>query len=56
MLAAFTSDRPCPTKVNRPPSGPALAIAAEIAGDDGASPVIDLSVYQRHIDERDGAS
>ena len=57
VLASFSTDRPCPTKVNRPPSGSALAIAAEIAGDDaGASPVIDLSVYQRHIDQRDGAS
>jgi hypothetical protein len=56
VLAAFTTDRPCPTKVNRPPSGAAVAIAAEIGGDDGASPVIDLSVYQRHIDRRDGAS
>ena len=57
VLAAFTSARPCPTKPNRPPSGPAKAIAAGLGGaDDGASPVIDLSVYQRHIDERDGAS
>jgi len=56
VLAAFTTDRPCPTKANRPPSGPALAIAAEISGgDDPAGPVIDLSVYQRHIDNRDGA-
>jgi len=56
VLASFSTDRPCPTKPHRPPSGPALAIAAEITGADGASPVIDLSVYQRHIDERDGAS
>jgi len=57
VLAAFTTDRPCPTKVNRPPSGPARAIAAGITGnDDGASPVIDLSVYQRHIDRNDGVS
>jgi transposase len=57
VLAAFTTDRPCPTKVNRPPSDAALRIAAEITGnDDGASPVIDLSVYQRFIDRKDGAS
>jgi hypothetical protein len=57
VLAAFTTDRPCPTKANRPPSGPARAIAAGITGNDtDASPVIDLSVYQRHIDKRDGAS
>ena len=57
VLAAFTTDRPCPTKMNRPPSGAAVTIAAEISGhDDPAGPVIDLSVYQRHIDQSDGAS
>jgi transposase len=57
VLASFTTDQPCPTKVNRPPSGPALAIAAEIASrDDPAGPVIDLSVYQRFVDQSDGAS
>jgi hypothetical protein len=57
VLAAFTTDRPCPTKVNRPPSGAAVAIAAGLTGDDDdASPVIDLSVYQRHIDRSNGAS
>ena len=40
VLAAFTTDRSCPTKPNRPPSGAAIAIAAEITGaDNGASPV-----------------
>jgi hypothetical protein len=57
VLAAFTTDRPCPTKVNRPPSGAAVAIAAEIGGgDDLAGPVIDLSVYQRFVDRSNGAS
>ena len=57
VLAAFTTDRPCATKQNRPLSGPARAIAAGITGgDDPGSPVIDLSVYQRHIDRNDGAS
>ncbi len=57
VLAAFTTDRPCPTKVNRPPSGPALAIAAGITpGDDPTGPVIDLETYQRFIDNRDGVS
>jgi hypothetical protein len=45
VLASFTSDRPCPTKVNRPPSGSARVIAAEITGaDDGASPGLRASV------------
>jgi len=57
VLAAFTTDRPCPTKQNRPPSGPARAIAAGIGGgDDPAGPVIDLAAYQRHIDRNGGAS
>ena len=34
VLAAFTTDRPCPTKANRPPSGAARAIAAGITGGD----------------------
>jgi hypothetical protein len=55
VLAAFTTDRPCATKANRPPSGAALAIAAEITGDDVVTgPVIDLATYQRFIDTKDG--
>jgi hypothetical protein len=57
VLAAFTSDRPCPKKPNRPPSDAALTIANEITGDSsGAAPVIDLSTYQRFIDNQGGAS
>jgi transposase len=56
VLAAFTTDGPCPTKVNRPPSAAALRIASEIGGTDPAGPVIDLSVYQRFVDRNDGAS
>lgn len=53
VLASFTSDRPCATKVNRPPSETALRIAAELTdGTAGSGPVIDLSVYQRHIDRQ----
>lgn len=56
VLAAFTTDRPCATKVNRPPSRAALAIAGEITGGDtGSDPVIDLATYQRFIDRKDGA-
>ncbi len=53
VLASFTSERPCRSKLNRPPSETALRIAAEItAGARGSGPVIDLSVYQRHIDRQ----
>ena len=53
VLANFTTARPCKPKPNRPPSAAALAIAADI----GASlprtePVIDLAIYQRHIDQQ----
>ncbi len=46
VLGAFSSDRPCKKKVNRPPSNAALAIAAELLGDHGADPVIDLDIYR----------
>jgi len=55
VLAAFTTDRPCPTKQNRPPTGAAMAIAAELTGSVGSDPVIDLAAYQRFIDTKDGA-
>lgn len=47
VLAAFNTARPCKRKVNRPPSNEALALAAELAGDAGADPVIDLDIYRR---------
>lgn len=50
VLAEFSSDRPCKTKLNRPPSAAALAIAAEMLGDSGAEPVIDLDVYRQAIE------
>jgi hypothetical protein len=57
VLGAFNSDRPCPTKPNRPPSDAALAIAAEIVSDQtAASPVIDLAVYQAVINRGGEAS
>lgn len=54
VLGAFTTDRPCKRKVNRPPSDAALALAAEITGNAGRVPVIDLTVYQRVVDEQHG--
>src|SRR5690606_25568186 len=53
VLGAFSSDRPCKTKVNRPPSDAALALAAEIIGNAGANPVIDLAAYQRLVDGKE---
>jgi len=55
VLGAFTTDRPCPKKPNRPPTDIALAIAAEITGD-STGPVIDLEAYQRFIDNQGGVS
>ena len=53
VLASFTTDRPCKPKPNRPPTPAARAIAADIAGTPVHSePVIDLGVYQRHIDRQ----
>jgi transposase len=50
VLGAFDTARPCKRKINRPPSDAALAIAAELLGDRGADPVIDLDVYRRAIE------
>jgi len=47
VLATFNSAKPCDRKANRPPSAAALALAAELAGETGTDPVIDLTVYER---------
>ena len=53
VLAAFTTARPPKPKPNRPPSAAALAIAADIGGSvPQGEPVIDLGIYQRHIDRQ----
>ena len=53
VLAAFTTARPHKPKPNRPPSAAALALAADIGGSAARNePVIDLAVYQRHIDQQ----
>ncbi len=53
VLGAFTTNRPCAPKPNRPPSAAALAIAADLGGSVAEpEPVIDLGVYQRHIDQQ----
>lgn len=48
VLAAFTTDRPCTRKANRPPSPRAKELAAAIRGDDGRpgdAVVIDLASW-----------
>lgn len=50
VLTTFSTARPCKTKLNRPPSDAALALAADLLGDGGAEPVIDLDVYRRAIE------
>ena len=52
VLAAFTTKRPCKPKPNRPPTETARAIAAGIGGELNTETVIDLGVYQRHIDQQ----
>lgn len=50
VLAAFSTDRPCRTKLNRPPSPVALAIAAQLGADIVADPVVDLEIYRRIVE------
>lgn len=52
VLGAFTTAGPCKPKPNRPPSAAARAIAADIGGGMQGEPVIDLAVYQTHIDRQ----
>ena len=52
VLAAFTTNLPCKPKPNRPPTRAALVIAAGIGGNPDSETVIDLGVYQRHIDRQ----
>lgn len=51
VLAQFKTDRPCKSKLNRPPSDLALAIAAQLDADLVAEPVIDLDIYRRLVGE-----
>ena len=55
VLGAFSSDRPCKRKANRPPTTAALALAAELLGDRGSDPVIDLDIYRRAIEGEETA-
>lgn len=47
VLDAFTTDRPCRRKANRPPGQHALAEAARLRGHDPAGVVVDLEDYAR---------
>jgi hypothetical protein len=54
VLAAFTTDRPCHRKANRPPSAAATAIAAELTGaptQPGDAVIIDLAAWAAHAPE-----
>ena len=45
VLSAFTTDRPCDRKANRPPGPEALADAARLLGNEGRAVVVDLAAY-----------
>ncbi len=54
VLDAFTTDRPCKRKANRPPDDAARAAAAQLLGRSGPEPgdavVIDLAARYGHLD------
>jgi transposase len=45
VLDAFTTDKPCRRKANRPPGDAALTQAARLRGHDGAAVIVDLKSY-----------
>jgi transposase len=45
VLSAFSTDRPCDRKANRPPGPEALAAAATLLGNEGRAVVVDLAAY-----------
>lgn len=53
VLGAFTTERPCERKANRPPGHAARAEAERLLADPalGAPVVVDLAVYQRIVDD-----
>jgi transposase len=51
VLSAFTTERPCDRKSNRPPGPEALQEAKRILGSAGEDVVVDLESYQRVVDE-----
>lgn len=51
VLAQFTTNKPCISKLNRPPSPTAQTIAAQLDPDLTTDPVIDLDVYRRIVED-----
>lgn len=45
VLSAFSTDRPCDKKANRPPGQAALAEAAKLLGPGASDPAVDLELY-----------
>ncbi len=45
VLSAFSTERPCDRKANRPPGPEALAAAAALLGSEGQPVVVDLAAY-----------
>ena len=45
VLSAFSTQRPCDRKANRPPGPEALAAAAVLLGDEARPVVVDLAAY-----------
>ena len=45
VLDAFTTDKPCRRKTNRPPGDAALTAAARLRGHEGGAVVVDLEDY-----------
>ena len=45
VLSAFSTERPCDRKANRPPGAAALAEAARLLGPEGCDVVVDLARY-----------
>ena len=52
VLEAFTTQRPCDRKANRPPGPEALAEAARLLGPEGTDPTVDLDTYAALVEQR----
>ena len=50
VLSAFTTDRPCDRKANRPPGPDAINEAARLLGTEGRAVVVDLAAYAELVE------